>query len=373
MATSEKKVQRRGTRATTITIDADESKKLEKNNERARKLRRSKSRGRLEKDDGEEMKDDEETAAQSEPKPKRNFKRAVLKEDVHFIDKAVREAAKHSGAGMKATRDLIDLFSGAQPKKNGEKRSIRRADILPLLSLILESFAKSQERMLAVASNQKSFQDGVGNMLLDVLRGSLSSSANAVPTMPIAHARYMAGQGGSAPKVCVWDDIDALMALMASGRDDVEEVHFVKREPEEKKIEESIGYSTEEDEGEFFVMPGDEENEVGAKKEPDHGAPGQLASVFFGVAVSNKVRGRMAPPGIMNSDWLNSAVRTNRRAVDPCPTALVGGGSKRSAQRREASHGTTAALSMRRDSNVGAGITELSANVRQNMMPNVIM
>lgn len=335
----------------------------------------------------EDREDDSTFAGVGSTQPKRKFKRAVLKEDIRMLDKAMRDYTVHTRVAMDAVEGLAEIFSPNQPD---ERKKIKRGEILLLLENLRESIARGQERMLAIATNQKSFQDGVGNLLLDVLRGSMSSSSNAVPVMPIARAKEMSKERGgteASPKQKpqnVWDNIDDLFELMTVGRPSgsVERTRFTKDEKvrKDKRTKDSSS-STEEDEYSEFILPTYTDSDKEEEPTPssiaatDYLKPGQLASAFFGLSVSTKVRGRIAPPCLMTSDWLNSAVQSNKQAsaIDSSPSLLVGGGSKKSAQRRTSSHGTTTTLSFRRDSNVGAGMTEMSINVRKNMMPSVML
>ena len=418
----------RGRSRSTLSVDAEESLQLEAKNRsgalKTRKRSRSQTRRQsVEEDDSDDdeifrqnlfpdgkaavacsssssskekvtseeqqREDDSSFVSVGGAKSKRKFKRAVPGEDIRMLDKAMREFAAQSKIGMEVIDTLADIFAPGRPK---DKKKVKRTDILALLDQLRESMAKGQERMIAIATNQKSFQDGVGNLLLDTLRGTMSSSSNAVPVMPIARAKQIASGGGvvtpSTQKTQnVWDDIDDLFTLMSAGRpaESVERTRFTKDDGTGNSS------STEEDEYRELILPKDsdddddeEEEEVVAESSSsthaasarDYSKPGQLASAFFGLAISTKVRGRIAPPCIMTSDWLNSAVHggvTPDGTVDPLPTILAGGGSKKSAQRRAHAYGNTTALSFRRDSNVGAGITEMSNNVRKNMMPSVML
>lgn len=333
--------------------------------------------------DDQQCEDDSSFVSVGGTKPKRKFKRAVLEEDIRMLDRAMRDFTVQSKIGMEAIESLAEIFAPSRPS---DRKKVKRAEILVLLEELRESMAKGQERMIAIATNQKTFQDGVGNLLLDALRGTMSSSSNAVPVMPIARAKQIVSGGGTAPSTQktqnVWDDIDDLFTLMSAGRpaESVERTRFTKDD------DTGNSSSTEEDEYRELILPNDSDDDVDAESPSsstpavsasDYSKPGQLASAFFGLAISTKVRGRIAPPCIMTSDWLNSAVHgggaTPDGTVDPLPTILVGGGSKKSAQRRAHAHGNTTALSFRRDSNVGAGITEMSNNVRKNMMPSVML
>jgi hypothetical protein len=372
-------------RRTVMQVDAEETRKLQKRRPRKRGRSRGQSRsdvrdpekdeGDVEEESGESQPPREKELEIAEDKPKRKFKRAAIEEDITMLDKAMRECAENSRAVLSAASELAEVFRGAIDPSTKKKRVIKRAHILPLIDRIIDGTVKNQERLVAVATNQKSFQDGAGNLLLDTLRGTLSSASNAVPVMPITQARYIAGRSRDSSAInCVWNDIDDLIELMSIGRgEDVEKVRFTK--DDEKKPTEYSSSTDEDGSSAFFPIMDDEEEKDWPESpvQVDYSKPGQLASVFFGIAVSKPVRQRLAPPGIMNSDWLVNAVRPPDGRINASPTALVGGGTKESARRREGTYQNTSVLSFRADSNVGAGLSEPSVGARQIMVPDVVM
>lgn len=224
-----------------------------------------------------------------------------------------------------------------------------------IVSFIVKTVSEAAQQADVLFQCQKSFQDQVGNMLFNVLRGTLASNERGVPVIPMQFVDVLRAEHGMSATRCadgqVWDNCDHLLDV-------------VSKYCGPKRRAERSGDTTDEDDDDDANTDThvDDDDDRCASETRSDVMPIDSASAYFGTLVDDSTRERLPPYLLDGQQWLCRAVLGDEKFSQTARAFALGSEDTR------VEDGPSPSLSNRRDGgNAGVDILEMRRETQATM------